>query len=296
MADLLGWSGTVIGALLVLLALRDIFHTIWHPSGRGGISRRLMGAVWRLGRGGRTLRPLTGPLGMVAVVLVWVALIACGWALIYWPHLSDGFAFGDSLEPAGRGGVIDALYLSMVTLATLGFGDIVPTATWLRIAVPVQALIGFALITAAVSWILQVYPALNRRRTLAVRLSLLQRVDTLGRVAQAGSGVAAVVLHDLAIGFAQLRVDLTQYAETYYFRDGDAERSLPAMLGVALQLGEHAAASADEDIRYAGDLLSQAVADFLHVVDVHFIDVGGPVEAIAAAYARDHGQEVARAR
>ncbi|MFC7876169.1 ion channel [Isoptericola sp. NPDC057391] len=35
----------------------------------------------------------------------------------------------------------------------VGFGDIVPTTPWLRLATtPLQALIGFALLTAAVSW------------------------------------------------------------------------------------------------------------------------------------------------
>jgi hypothetical protein len=36
-------------------------------------------------------------------------------------------------------------------VATLGFGDIVPESEWLRIVVPAQALIGFALLTAAVT-------------------------------------------------------------------------------------------------------------------------------------------------
>jgi hypothetical protein len=222
---------TAVGVVLVLAALRDIFHTIWHPSGRGRLSRWIMRAVWRVGRGRRALRRLTGPLAMVVVVLAWVLLILLGWALVYWPHLPDGFVFGGSLDPAHRAGLLDAVYLSTVTLATLGFGDIVPTADWLRIAVPVQALIGFALLTAAVSWVLQVYPALTRRRALAVRLSLLSRVDTLGRVADPQSTLAASLLKHVAVGLALLRVDVTQYAETYYFRDGDAEASLPAMLG-----------------------------------------------------------------
>jgi hypothetical protein len=66
--------------------------------------------------------------------------------------------------------VLDALYLSTVAMSTLGFGDIVPVDGWLRLVVPVQALVGFLLLTAAVSWVLQVYPAPARRRVLAVRL------------------------------------------------------------------------------------------------------------------------------
>ena len=296
MSSGVGWIVTAAGAVLVLVALRDIFHTIWHPSGQGGLSRRLMGSVWRVGRRRRALGALTGPLAMVVVVLAWVLLILLGWALVYWPHLPGGFLFGSNLEPASRAGLLDAVYLSTVTLATLGFGDIVPAAGWLRIAVPVQALIGFALITAAVSWVLQVYPALTRRRTLAVRVSLLRRVDTFGRVADPGSGLAAALLRDLALDLAQLRVDLIQYAETYYFRDGDADASLPAMLGVLLDLSEQARRSPGVDARYAGDLLATAVADYLSVVDEQFLHVGGSVKAIASAYAGDHGQQVASGR
>jgi hypothetical protein len=292
----LGWLVTAGGAALVLVALRDIFHTIWHPSGRGGLSRRLMGVVWRVGRRRRVLGPLSGPLAMVVVVLTWMLLILLGWALVYWPQLPGGFVFGSSLNPRSRAGLLDAVYLSTVTLATLGFGDIVPTADWLRIAVPVQALIGFALLTAAVSWVLQVYPALTRRRALAVRLSLLRRVDTLGLVADPRSGLAAPLLEDLAVGLAQLRVDLTQYAETYYFRDGDADASLPAMLGVVLDLSEQARRSPGADTRYAGELLDTAVGDFLHLVDEQFLHVGGSVTAIALTYAEDHGHELAGAR
>jgi hypothetical protein len=292
----LGWLVTSAGAGPVLVALRDIFHTIWHPTGRGGLSRRLMGAVWRVGRRRRELGSLTGPLAMVVVVLAWVLLITVGWALVYWPQLPGGFVFGSSLDPTSRAGLLDAVYVSTVTLATLGFGDIVPAADWLRIAVPVQALIGFALITAAVSWVLQVYPALTRRRALAVRLSLLRRGDTLALVADKQSHLAASVLENLAVGLAQLRVDLTQYAETYHFRDGDPDASLPAMLGVALDLSEQARRAPGAEARYAGELLATAVGDYLHVVDQQFLHIGGSTRAIASAYAQDHGQQVASAR
>jgi Ion channel len=124
-----GWLVTAAGAAVVLLALRDIFHTLWHPSGRGGFSRRVMSAVWRIGRprrGRRRVGVLAGPLAMGFVVVTWVALVALGWTLVYWPHLAEGFVLGANLGRDTRGGLLDALYLSMVTVATLGFGDIIP--------------------------------------------------------------------------------------------------------------------------------------------------------------------------
>jgi hypothetical protein len=34
-----GWVVTCAGVAIVLVAVRDIFHTLWHPSGRGGVGR-----------------------------------------------------------------------------------------------------------------------------------------------------------------------------------------------------------------------------------------------------------------
>ena len=286
------WVITCVGVAVVLAALRDIFHTLWHPSGHGGLGRRVLAAVWRAGRprrGHRRVRVLAGPLAMVVVVLAWVGLIVLGWTFIYWPHLDDGFFISEPLRQTTRGGLLDALYLSMVTLATLGFGDIVPTAEWLRVAVPLEAMLGFVLLTAAVTWVLQVYPALMRRRALAIRLSLLHRADAVRVLAEDDVPMAANLLEDLAGEVVQARVDLTQYAETYYFREGEESTSLAATIGTAVQLAHAAERSPRADLRFAGKLLETALTDFAGLLDTHYLRVGGPPQAVLAAYAADHG-------
>jgi voltage-gated potassium channel Kch len=292
-----GWVVSGVGAAVVLATLRDIFHTLWHPSGRGGVGRKVLASLWRAGRPRRLhgrVRALAGPLVMVVVVVVWVALIVLGWTLIYWPHLVDGFFISESLEQSTRGGFLDALYVSMVTVATLGFGDIVPTEEWLRIAVPVQALLGFVLLTAAVTWVLQIYPALTRRRALAMRLSLLRRADALRVFAEEDVPMAANLLEDLAAELVRARVDLSQYAETYYFRDGEDSASLAATIGTAVQLANAADRSPRPDMRFAGRLLDAALADFAQLLDEQFLRVGGPPEAVLVAYAADHGHAAPR--
>jgi hypothetical protein len=193
------WVVTAFGGVVVLVALRDIFHTCGTPAAAAasaGSSWRQCGTPegqpWP-----REARCARRPMAMAVVVLAWVLFIVLGWALVYWPHLPDGFVYGSGIEAAERGEVIDALYLLIVTLATLGFGDIVPHDLWLRLAVPVQALVGFALLTAAVSWVLQVYPALTRRRALAIRLSLLSRSGTCRLLEREESSLAATILEDL---------------------------------------------------------------------------------------------------
>src|SRR5664279_4343400 len=171
------WVVAVVGSLLVAVVVRDVFHTLFHPIGHGSIAPQVMKFVWwllRLFPSDRRIASLTGPLGIALVVLTWGAIAVTGWALLYFAQMPDGFAYGSELNPAGRNNMFDSLYISLVTIGTLGFGDIVPTSPFLRVIVPLEALFGFMLLTAAVSWVLQIYPALHRRRVLALQLSTLR--------------------------------------------------------------------------------------------------------------------------
>jgi hypothetical protein len=283
------WAVTVAGAVVVVLALRDIFHTLWHPSGRGSLSASVMRAVWWVGQRRRDDRSgLGGPAGLGLVILMWLTLLIAGGALVYVPHLPDSFSFSSGLDVSERSDVLDAVYLSTVTLATLGFGDVVPVEGWLRIAVPVQALIGFALLTASVTWVLQIYPALIRRRTLAVRLAGLRSVPPQELLHDPDSSLAAPLLEGLAGGLVQARVDLTQYAETFYFRDGQEDSALPVMAGVAAELAETGRSAPRRDVRVAAVILQTAIDDFARVVDEQFLHVGGSTDAVLAAYAGAH--------
>ncbi|TFV62167.1 UNVERIFIED_ORG: two pore domain potassium channel family protein [Bacillus sp. AZ43] len=282
---------TGVGAVVVLVALRDIFHTIWHPSGRGDLSHLVMRGLWRLGQRRRdrgAMRAITGPVALALVIGLWLVLLIGGGALVYAPHLPEGFVLDSALDASERSRALDAVYLSLVTLATLGFGDIVPEAGWLRIVVPVQALIGFALLTASVTWVLQVYPALIRRRALAVRLAQLRTVPADELLGDPDSSLAAPLLEGLAGALVQARVDVTQYSETYYFRDHDEEAALPAMLSVATSLCDAGRAAPRRDVRIAAGLLGAAIDDFARVLDEEFLRVGGTTAEILSAYAEAH--------
>jgi hypothetical protein len=140
-----------------------------------------------------------------------------------------------------------------------------------------------------VTWVLQIYPALTRRRALAIRLSLLHRADAVRVLAEEDVPMAANLLEDLAGELVQARVDLTQYAETYYFRDGEESASLAGTIGTAVQLARAAEQSARMDMRFAGKLLDAALGDFARLLDEQFLRRGGPPDAVLAAYAADHG-------
>jgi hypothetical protein len=44
---------------------------------------------------------------------------------------------------------------------------------WLQLITPLEALLGFGLLTGSISWLLSIYPALLRRHSLAYEIALL---------------------------------------------------------------------------------------------------------------------------
>ncbi|VEG50940.1 Ion transport 2 domain-containing protein [Mycolicibacterium aurum] len=281
---------SAVGLLLIAVVGRDVFHTLFHPIGHGIIAPVVLKFVWWLLRGfraDRRIASLTGPLGLALVVLTWGAIAVVGWAMLYLAQMPEAFAYGSELDPATRSDAFDALYLSLVTVGTLGFGDIVPTSSFLRIMVPLEALFGFMLLTAAVSWVLQIFPALQRRRVLALQLSTLREA----RSSQPDLGIDSVpvgVLTGLAAAIVEARNDFTQYGATYYFRDLEADASLAASLQYAAALAAEARSSAQPQTRLAGALITTAVDSLAALLRQEFLRFDGDTEAVIRAYASDH--------
>ena len=284
------WVFALSGSLLVAVVVRDVFHTLFHPIGHGSIAPQVMKFVWwllRLFPSNRRIASLTGPLGIALVVLTWGAIAILGWAMLYFAHMPDGFAYSSELNPDQRNDLFDSLYLSLVTIGTLGFGDIVPTSPFLRLVVPLEALFGFMLLTAAVSWVLQIYPALHRRRVLALQLSTLRKARRANPDLDVDS-IPADVLARLADAVVEARNDFTQYGATYYFRDLEADASLASSLDYAIQLSIEAADSGQPRTRLAGALITAAVESLAGLLNQEFLGLDGDTEAVIRGYAEDH--------
>lgn len=133
-------------------------------------------SAFRIFRRWPSVLSMAGPLCLVMVILCWVLMIAIGFALIYWAGFPDNFRLSD---PAIRTAHPFWLmfYFSLEVMTTLGLGDLIPTTDWLRILATGEALIGFSLVTASVSWIVLLYPALGRMRTLARRALILVNAE-----------------------------------------------------------------------------------------------------------------------
>lgn len=291
-----------LGLGLVFVALRDIFHQLFHPGGSGHLSDSLMRSIWWMFRRLAARSPgtlgLAAPTALVAIITSWGTLLAVGWALVYWPYMPEDFLYSTGLSPAANDGFIDALYLSLMTLTTLGYGDIVPTDGVLRVLTPIQALIGFGLLTASVTWVLSIYPALSRRRSLAQEIFLLHAAASKGEkdVSQLEASTVEQLFRSLASRLASVRNDLLQFRITYYFHGTDEHSALAAGLPYLHHLSKQGRGEAlPEEVHLGSNMLGAAVDDFASTLASRFLLLGNATtQEVLKAYARDHHREILR--
>jgi hypothetical protein len=287
---------TLAGVGLIVIALRDIFQTLFHPSGKGSISRTLAHASWQAFRRVALRYPtalqLAGPVGFLATIASWIALLIVGWAFVYWPRLPDGFAFDPGMDPSANAGFIDALYLSVVSLSTLGYGDITPDAQWLRIFAPLQALTGFGLLTASITWLLSIYPALSHRRSLADEILLVREtVSQTGiHLTHLDIDTAQQLLGELTSQLVTVRSDLIKFPSAYYFHGRDEQAELSAQMPYLLHLADEVSSTdCPPGLRIRAVMLRDAIDQFSTTIASRFLRLSSAsTDEILEAYARDH--------
>ncbi len=296
---------TILGAALIFLGLRDIFQQLFHPSGGGSLSRLIMQALWgifrRLAMVRRSLLVLAGPTIVLSIIVSWTALLAVGWALLYWPRLPERFSFAPGLAPANQDSFVDALYFSLMSLSTVGYGDITPTTGWLQIASTVEALVGFGLLTAALSWIISIYPVLARRTTFAREVSLIEEAERkFGSVFDRMNAEAVGrMLESLNSGVLRVRTDLVQFPVTYYFHNIEERFSFPVAMPDLLQLARTAnEEDQPPEVRQRASTLLEALGDFSEMISSKtFLRLSSnEPDKVLRAYARHHLHEPRKTR
>jgi hypothetical protein len=290
-------AATCLGIALIAVVVHDVFDALFHHRGAGILSGAVRRATWwgfrRASVRRRSLLPLAGPCALVSIVALWLLLLVTGWALVLWPHIADGFRF-DPGAASGEATLVDAFYVSIVTLATVGFGDITPASGWLKILLPFEALIGLGLLTATVSWLLSVHPALSRRRSLAYEISLLRRAEADLPALALDDAVGESALSELTSRLVAVERDLTAWPIAYYFAEEDERFSLPVAMPYLLDLAARGAApELAPGIRLRAAMLSDAIDDFAATTAARSRSVTGcDTVAILRSYARDHLVEV----
>jgi len=287
---------TVAGVVLIVVALRDIFDVLFHPLGRGMIARRVVRGVATLarrrpGRSG-TLGLLVGPISYIAVIATWAALLTVGWALVFLPQLPQGFHFDPGLDPSQHSGFLDAVYVSLVNLTSLGYGDISPAASLLRILGPVETFFGLGLLTASISWLLSIYGAISRRDSLAHEVHLAKEAeDHLGeKLADADPELLETLLAGFSEQLIRVRRDLIHFPIVHYFRTEDEERALAGLLPFLGSLADEAAEdSRPPSLRVRAEILRLAIDDFAETLRKRLRIGGENTDETLRQYQSDHG-------
>ena len=166
---------TVSGVALLLIVAFDVYVTVLHSVGKiGPISDRLTRLIWYASRRVAFRLPRTrrhrllhavGPLLMPIIIFFFVASLVIGFALIYLPRMPGHF-YVQSQQVISPW--LASLYFSGTTLTTLGYGDLAPQSIWMRLAALAEAASGLVLISLTITYLISVYRALERKRTIAL--------------------------------------------------------------------------------------------------------------------------------
>jgi hypothetical protein len=215
-----------------------------------------------------------------------------GFALIYSSFYPDHFRTSAGAVPPSSPGFASALYFSFETLVTLGYGDIVPNSTSMRLLAVSEALIGFGLLTASLSSIVLLYPALSRARLLA--RDVAHFVDAEGRTGVAlTSGGNEGVLATFARDVARTRIDLVHFPITYYFVADERQSSIAYALAELVRLArEGLSPDAPPQTRLAAAALDRALSDLAALLAERFMHVeSANRDAVFRALAREHATD-----
>jgi hypothetical protein len=163
------------GALIVFIALGDIYLTVLQGGSVSWVSGRLNRVVWRLFRGAAAILPrnrsrllsYAGPTLVALNLITWVMLLVIGFALIFLPALGTQIVTSQGETPTG---LWTAIYFSAMSISTLGAGDIVATTAPYRLLEVLGALIGFSVLTASLTYLMSIYSGLIRNNAFALSL------------------------------------------------------------------------------------------------------------------------------
>jgi hypothetical protein len=157
----------VAGSVMIAFGVLDLFMTVLYYDAAGPLSLRLYRLVWFLCRRLASKVPdrhtyfvlsLGVPLMVLGSLILWIALQVFGFAAIYYVGLHGGaFRFSEGLEAS----VVEALYLSGISLSGLGYGDLAPVTAPYQLVAALQALMGYGFLTLAIAYVVNVYKVIE---------------------------------------------------------------------------------------------------------------------------------------
>lgn len=240
------------GAVIVVAIAADLFITVLYArigSRVGtrfgmGFSRFVARLVWAAARvvaskAGR-LRSLVlsgaAPLTLLLMLTLWAALLTIGAAMIVQPELGTSLRRSTGPTPTD---FVSALYAAGSSLSMVSNSDFIPQTSALRALFLLNALIGASALTLTVTYLMEIYRALQTRNSLGLKLrgmsggssnaaDLIARWGPMGRFDSCYSSMAEV-----AGELAEVHEAHHLYPLLFYFRF-DTEYPNPALYLPAL--------------------------------------------------------------
>ena len=277
---------TTTGILLLAFIFYDIYSTILRATKRQGLLGDFLNrSLWRIATRvtcsfDRRLRhrvlTSVGPLLMPLLIVIVVSMLVTGFALVYLPRVETDFTVN---EKAPESLIQQAFYFSGVTLFTIGYGDIVPISTPMRLAALVEAASGLAIISLSITYLLSVYGALEKKRAIAL---------TFYHQARQGADVSGFITNHFARGrfysltetLRESTRDLDELLESHlehsvihYFHPLEVYKGLPRALFIVLEIAAILNAHVDEkeyveagdhpDVHIASDSARHVLAELV---------------------------------
>jgi hypothetical protein len=279
----------VLGLVLIGAIGWEVFNDLFHPGGSGALSDWLARAFFNGFKRFPRVLGLAGPLALVSVIALWVAGLVFGFALVYFDAYPAGFRTSTGTVPPASAAFLAVLHFSFETLITLGYGDIVPRSWLVRFVASTEGLVGFGLLTASVSSIVLLYPALARMRLLARGVSHIVDAESLSGIPLAGTG-SDVTLSSLAREVTRARIDLIHFPIVYFFASNDVKARIAMWVHDLVRfVNEGTQPGRPEHVRFAATALDGALNDFANIVDARFLHTGSrDRKVIFDALAKDH--------
>ena len=211
-----------LGAAVELLVLLDVFLMVLYArEGVGLFGDNLMRLTWRFfgwasrpfGHRRGVILSFCGPVILVLLVLVWAFGLTLGTALIIHPNLGTAVSASSGPTPTD---FVTALYAGGSSLALVGASDFTPQTGAFRMVYLFNSLVGASVISLTLTYLMQVYTALQGRNTLGIKVYFLtgetgdaaELIAALGPRGQFDAGYS---------DFADAAVEMTQVKESHHF-------------------------------------------------------------------------------
>ncbi|MDF1502415.1 hypothetical protein [Roseisolibacter sp. H3M3-2] len=309
-----------LGVGILLLFLLDVFLTVLYARiGTGLVSPWIARLVWRAMRGvaapfGRrrgAVLAFCGPIILVAFVVVWTLGLTLGAALLIHPALGSGVRVSEGPTPTD---FVAALYAGGTSLAITGSSEFSPQTSGWRLVYLFLSLVGTAVVSLTLTYLMQVYGALQRRNALGLQLhaqsgETADAAELLARLGPDGQFSGGYNnLSEVATQLTQVKEAHHHYPVLFYFRFQEPFYEVSRITLLALDTATLTGSALSDD-EYGWLRRSAAVAQLRRVslllltsLEENFVTHDSPGDAVQpdertqARWRRRHADAVDRLR